>query len=304
MKNFVFSVVCLSLWATTAACSSDDSSVDEVVADQTETPVSMTFKATSASIDTRSQLTGGTQVSWTSGDCIALISMKTDTESNAVASFTTTGSGTSADFTGSVLASKAGRYYAVYPYDRVQGVQAASTGSGMTATVTLPASQTALSGSFAEGLNLAYATATTDGGTLAFSNACNVIKLQLTGDIVSSATRIRLQSASSTPLSGTFSLGLTDGTLTSQSTQNYAEISGTFSAGQSYYLVVAPASLTSGFTLTVYSGDNEISAVTGSNAATLTAGHILELGTLDLKTNTFTEATATNSEFDVDTYNW
>jgi len=122
----------------------------------------------------KTELTGAHKVYWVSKDEISVFSGDINYK------FTTQGSGASAEFSGEITPSES--YYAVYPYDKDFEI------SGATVTCTLPASQNAVSASFAAKSNLAVAKS--QGSTLLFKNVGGLFQLTISrSDIKSVAIK-------------------------------------------------------------------------------------------------------------------
>ena len=137
----------------------------------------------------RTVLTENNKVEWEADDAISLF----DSDSNN--KFTTLTSGPSVTFTGTAQ-DNLGTYYALYPYNEK------ATISGSEITTTLSAEQTALEGSFAKMLNPSVAKSGSD-KTLAFKNACAVVKftLQYTGN--NNITKVMFSGNGGEALAGT-----------------------------------------------------------------------------------------------------
>ena len=145
-------------------------------------------KVFTAGITTKTELVSGNAVHWVAGDNISLFDGVANRE------FTTTDAGATAKFTGS--ASDAATYYALYPY------QAGASCEGGVITATLPATQTAVAGSFANLLNLSVAK-TTD-THLHFKNVCALVAVDLQKYF--EVTSIKLEGRNNEDLAGTLSI--------------------------------------------------------------------------------------------------
>ena len=109
-----------------------------------------------------------------------------------------------ADFSGEALPG-AGSYLAFYPYD-AEGV----TYTDGAIHFTLPVTQTAQAGSFAPGVNPAWAQTTEAGGQLAFHNAAALVKFTLKAEDAAQVSNAVLTDKQSNPLAGGFSLSVAD----------------------------------------------------------------------------------------------
>ena len=230
--------------------------------------VKMEFKA-GVDAMSRTVLTTNNFVEWEAGDAISLF----DSNNNE---FTTSTGGSSVTFTGTAQ-DNLETYYALYPYN------ANATLSGSVIATTLPSEQTALAGSFANMLNPSVAKSGSD-KTLAFKNACALVKftLQYTGN--NNITKVMFSGNGGEALAGTIHIDALSTTPSATVEAEFAEtevtLSGEFTSGKTYYFVTAPAELKNGLSLVFYDNSNKEWKRLGSNPVTLTAGHILDLGTV------------------------
>ena len=230
--------------------------------------VKMEFKA-GVDAMSRTVLTTNNFVEWEAGDAISLF----DSNNNE---FTTSTGGSSVTFTGTAQ-DNLETYYALYPYN------ANATLSGSVIATTLPSEQTALAGSFANMLNPSVAKSGSD-KTLAFKNACALVKftLQYTGN--NNITKVMFSGNGGEALAGTIHIDALSTTPSATVEAEFAEtevtLSGEFTSGKTYYFVTAPAELKNGLSLVFYDNSNKEWKRLGSNPVTLTAGHILDLGTI------------------------
>ena len=212
----------------------------------------VTIQATLDASATKTYL-DGVQVKWEASDSIAVwfgtLDTAMDDTEYKVASIDD-GDARQATFQGFAVDSP--DYMAVYPYVASVGCAVDST-----LTVTLPTVQSATAGGFAKNVNVAVAySKTTD---LAFQNVGGLMAVRLADVGTHSVKSIRLTGTE--PLSGqvikkaTMTIvdetpkptlkdgGIVDGV-------NYVELTGTFTAGNTYYSVALPGSHTD-FTLTL-----------------------------------------------------
>ena len=196
-------------------------------------------KVFTAGITTKTELVSGNAVHWVAGDNISLFDGVANRE------FTTTDAGATAKFTGS--ASDAATYYALYPY------QAGASCEGGVITATLPATQTAVAGSFANLLNLSVAK-TTD-THLHFKNVCALVAVDLQKYF--EVTSIKLEGRNNEDLAGTLSISFDgEGTpvvnsITGASKSITLSNGGAVLAEGVYYFVVAPGTYSNGFKITL-----------------------------------------------------
>ena len=218
---------------------------------------------------TRTQLVENNAVEWESGDAISLFD-----PSGVNNEFTTRESGASVTFTGTAGES-AGTYYALYPYS------AGATIAGSIVTTTLPATQTAKAGSFATMLNPSAAVANAQ-HNLYFKNACALVKFTLGGS--TEVARATLCGNNGEALAGTLTIDASAdvpaATVDADFGETVVTLAGSLTPGNTCYFVVAPGTLSGGLTLTLYDGEGNFWKKTSNNSATLTAGRILNLGTL------------------------
>ena len=247
--------------------------------------VPMTF---TAGMQTRTSLgEDGHAVNWTSGDLVAIYD-GTETLCKFEA---TEVEGSTATLKGD--AEVADTYTAFYPYTNDGTL---TFGDG-TITFTLPAGQEAVAGGFAEGLNPSWAQAKDGSKNLEFQNFCALAKFTVDDSGLDGVTNLTLSANTATEkLAGslTYTIGTdgNDGTLAANDGASQAvTLKGTFEAGQTYYFVVAPGTLTGGITLSYTDSSNGLKYLkTTSNAVTLTAGHILNLGKVTFQPEAITDA--------------
>lgn len=186
----------------------------------------------------------------------------------------------------------AGSYLAFYPYS--EGLTCTDGAVGFT----LPVTQTAQAGSFATGVNPAWAQTTEAGGQLTFHNAAALVKFTLKAEDAAQVSNAVLTDKQSNPLAGGFSLSVTDdgATLTgdAENTSASVKLEGTFGMKNAddqtadYLFVVACGEnqLESGFTLAfnlTNGGQKTLTASGGlGTGQSLAAGVITNLGEIPL----------------------
>lgn len=201
------------------------------------------------------------------------------------------GTAADADFSGEASPG-AESYLAFYPYS--EGLTCTDGAVGFT----LPVTQTAQAGSFATGVNPAWAQTTEAGGQLAFHNAAALVKFTLTAEDAAQVSNAVLTDKQSNPLAGGFSLSVTDdgATLTgdAENTSASVKLEGTFGMKNAddqtadYLFVVAcgEKQLESGFTLAFNLKDGGQKTLTASGGLgtgqSLAAGVITNLGEIPL----------------------
>lgn len=197
------------------------------------------------------------------------------------------GTAATANFSGEASPG-AGSYLAFYPYDA----------KGLTCTdgaihFTLPDTQTAQAGSFAPGVNPAWAQTTEAGGQLTFHNAAALVKFTLTAEDAAQVSNAVLTDTQGKPLAGGFSLSVADGgailTGNSGNTSAFVKLDGNFGNTNADYLFVVACGenqLESGFTLSfnlTNGGQKTLTASGGLGAEkSLAAGVITNLGEIRL----------------------
>ena len=196
---------------------------------------------------TKTVLVDDETIRWQAGDCISVFDLSSNN------SFTTTDSGSVAEFTGE--AAESSRYYFLYPYN-----EQATYSDGFVYT-TLPAQQAASAGTFAPGSNLAVAklnSSTT--GSAVMKNCAGILKFTLSAQSAN-VTSVRVESLDDTPLCGKVKIGVSSDTPSMAAASSGAEDCVTLCSdaafgSASYYLCVIPSQHTEGLkmTLTLSSG--------------------------------------------------
>ena len=280
-----------------AACSKDDL-VPEATqpTDGADGLVEMTFTATAAPA-TRTTLgeKGADEeypVLWTSGDEIVVMPAygKFDKSKLEEMKFTTSiegGTAATATFTGRTQPSENG-YIAFYPADKL--VEYSGKDLNYFVDFTIPTEQRAIAGNFESGIAPAYAKADQEGGDLEFEPMCGLVKFSLAGD-VGKIESVRFE-AGGQVLSGTYSCDLYfNNTLAitgSESSESHVILTGPFVAGEDYYMVVAPCSLSGGFSFTFTRDDDSIHVKNGKIEDGYISGRYMgNFGTIDLSDATF-----------------
>ena len=291
MKQTTIKLLCAGLMMTAAACSSDPET--ENVAPQGER-AQMSFTATSA--ETRTELVDKTKVHWQAGDEIAVFRQ----ESNKVYfdnNFTTAESGPAVTFTGEATAN-AEKYVALYPSSAHVG-----TLNNQQIILNMPDIQNATAGSFDPAANISLAEST-DGETLRFENLFGLVKFSRPTTSNRNIVQATLHGNNGEKLTAT-SIQFPGKTLVSgQYDEEKVVLEGEIATGTDYYFVVRPVELTQGFYITFLDKDGAEYLVKGTKSASIKAGHILNLGELNLEaveknfeynyeTNTFTVYTET-----------
>ena len=293
----------LPLWVLllgVASCDKEDIVAGGNGAEASGERVPMTFTALApqtGQAQTRTELQPGVEedgqttyaVYWNAGDQIGIY------DGQSFQPFTIDlqeGTAADADFSGEASPG-AGSYLAFYPYD-AKGLTYADGAVGFT----LPVTQTAQAGSFATGVNPAWAQTNEAGGQLAFHNAAALVKFTLKAEDAAQVSNAVLTDKQSNPLAGGFSLSVADdgATLTgdAENTSASVKLEGTFGMKNAddqtadYLFVVAcgEKQLESGFTLAFNLKDGGQKTLTASGGLgtgqSLAAGVITNLGEIPL----------------------
>lgn len=279
-----------------AACSKDDL-VPEATqpTDGADGLVEMTFTATAAPA-TRTTLgekgaDGEYPVLWTSGDEIVVMPAygRFDKSELEEMKFTTSIEGdtaATATFTGRTQPSENG-YIAFYPADKL--VEYSGQYLNYFVDFTIPTEQRAIAGNFESGIAPSYAKPKQGSGDLEFNPMCGLVKFSLAGD-VGNIKSVRFE-AGGQVLSGTYSCNLwlsTSYITGSESSESHVILTGPFVAGEDYYMVVAPCSLSDGFSFTFTRDDGSIHVKNGKiKGGYISGGYMGNFGTIDLSDATF-----------------
>lgn len=246
-----------------AACGNEEF-IENVENGAAEQLVPMTFTANMP--QTRTYLSGGTNVHWSKGDEIALWD---DTDKRK---FTATEiDGSSATFTGE--ANSNSRYAAFYPYSAVKARE------DVTFTFTLPAKQTAKWRSFANNLAPSFALVEAPETNLQFKNVCALVKFNLNLTAIDVKT-VSLVARNGEVLAGDLKYKFTDESVVGaeSNTSSRIDLSGPFDPAAYYYFVVRPCTLAEGFSLLVEYNDGTLKRTEVRKPVTLEAGKILDIG--------------------------
>ena len=244
-----------------AACGNEEF-IENVENGAAEQLVPMTFTANMP--QTRTYLSGGTNVHWSKGDEIALWD---DTDKRK---FTATEiDGSSATFTG--MANSNYRYAAFYPYSAVKARD------GVTFTFTLPAKQTAKWRSFANNLAPSFALVEAPETNLQFKNVCALVKFNLNLTAIDVKT-VSLVARNGEVLAGDLKYKFTDESVVGaeSNTSSRIDLSGPFEPAADYYFVVRPCTMLRGFSLYVEYNDGTLKRT--DHSVRLEAGKILDIG--------------------------
>ena len=182
--------------------------------------------------------------------------------------------GSNATFSGP--ATPGADYTAFYPLIAVESMNATSV------NFNLPAEQTAVAGTFANQLAPSVAKATGGSTNLVFDNLCALVKFTAGADMAGEGTLTLVGGNATEALAGKLAYDYTDGALTADEPATRITLKGTFKAGQDYYFVVMPGTLTKGFSLLYDDGKGKLYRKATNKNTELKAGRILNLGELKL----------------------
>lgn len=226
--------------------------------------IPMTFTAGTEDVDSKVALQqDGLTLHWESSDQIKVF----DGSENDLDAFTTTGSGASADFTGSVTTEE-GPYYALYPYqaDASYGLDE-SAENRPTIYAEVPAVQTAVAGSVPSNAFVAVAKSD-DHNYFKFSTICGYIKYTLNQDNVESIT---FSGNNNESLTGKVKIyfnadGIANQTYVSGAMKPTVTLTGDLKNGETYYAAIRPTSFTKGLTVSILYKDGTRSYMTTDTA--------------------------------------
>ena len=253
---------------TLAACGNEEF-IENNPGNGAAKPEFMTFTASAPQTRT---LLDGLNVHWVESDEIAIWDgsegyqkFMVDTESI---------NGSEATFTGPALVSGAD-YTAFYPLIAVESMTNTSI------RFNLPAEQTAVAGTFASNLAPSLAKATGGSTNLEFNNLCALVKFTVPADMAGEGIFTLVGGNGTEALAGKYWVEYSTG---SQSPglerTNRVTLKGNFEAEKDYYFVVLPYQLTKGFSLLYEDSTGKLYRKATGKSVTLTAGRILNLGTL------------------------
>lgn len=198
----------------------------------------------------------------------------------------------SATFSGEVDAA-ATEFYAVYPHD------AGNALAGSTLTAAVPASQTLKAGSFQSGA--AVAVAYTTGNSLAFHQATAILQVTLDTDM-DNVESIEFYGNNNEYVAGAFEVAMNTSTgaitsVTPGTGNKKVTLTGSFSAGETYYLSFIPQDFTNGVTVLVNFDGDKTGIVTSSKRLETVAGtnyQIANFTRISLPKATFAEKNSFN----------
>lgn len=281
MKKYFFTAAALLI---AASCTRE---LPETAAIQNENLVPFTIENANGPViapedGSRTQLGNltGSVVNWTAGDNALLFDNISGCKGHKFTG-TPQSDATKINFAGEVDETST-EYWVLYPYN------SGASKSGSVISTTLSDTQTAVAGSFADKTAISFAHGTRTPGQevvdgLSFSNLCSVIAITIP-TYVDNAKSVVITSNSGTAMAGNISFN-TDGSLNSVSGSSSVTLSGTLSAGATYFAVVAPKDYANGFTLTLTTAGNNTYSASTTKTLEAKPGMIYPLGTLGVKLN-------------------
>ena len=252
MKFMLFAV------AAIAAASCAKEIAPETPQNGTEGLIPMTFTAGTDNVESKVALQeNGVTLHWESSDQISVF------DGTANNKFTTTGSGASADFTGTVNPA-ATEFYALYPYqeDASFGLDE-SAENRATIYAEVPAVQTAVAGSVPSDAFVAVAKSD-NSNNFAFTTICGYIKYTLNQDNVQSIT---FSGNNNESITGKVKIyfnedGTANQTYVSGAMKPTVTLTGDLQNGKTYYAAIRPTSFTKGLTVSILYKDGTRSYMT------------------------------------------
>lgn len=299
-RNFLWTLPLAAVTLVMTACSNDEIIGGESQLGET---VKMTF--TAGAPQTRTILLPGGPgtdwrgVEWQLGDAISVFD-----KNNANNRFGNYDEGDLGKFSGTAVESDS--YIAVYPYNK-QMVCNGKTVSGLS----LPSTQEAVAGTFAQNLSLAWAqTTSSDNMFLEFHHLCAVVKFSIFGQEAEQVETVTLTDNAQKPLGyDKFDIviqgeGENEQAFLNERGESFSSIvlnapNGGFVSGSDYYFVILPdkeqaenAPFQSGLTLSFKMKDESTIEKSTNKAIDLNVGEIANLGSISLE-----EKKITNKEF-------
>jgi len=230
MKTFKFAA--LGLVTLAAVACSKELNNDTTSTDVLMEPIVLHAVQDSTKTHIESIAEGKATINWDNGDAISFFSIAQGGNVSLTASNI---SGASADFSGDIP-SGTEDFAAVYPY-----TSGAVYSSGTITGFSIPTTQTATAGSFANGAALAIATGTKTPGVpevtgLQFKNLCSVLAFTFPSNI-DFANEVIISSKHNETMADNVTISYADAKITSANSTSVTikPASGNFTAGETYY---------------------------------------------------------------------
>lgn len=253
-----------------ASCSSEE---EMQPSEDNQRLTHITFHAGQSATRTIIDATDSKQINWQKGESISILD-----GSSTPRTFTLKEGEGKSEGTFDGMAKETNVYTAVYPQQQGLTLNANSV-EGMV----LPDVQTATAGTFDPKANLMMARTTNADLDLQFYNATAFIKVTPTMD----CEQISIVNADSEQaLAGTMTVTLDESnTISTEITANgthMVSLMGDIKAGNTYYIAVAPGTLTEGSRLGITTSDGKHYGKDISKSVTLTANKVLNLGSISI----------------------
>ena len=192
---------------------------------------------------------------------------------------------TSCTFEGTVTA-VANDYIAVYPYTKGATISKDVISEDVISGVTLPATQTAVAGSFDPSAALMVAKTVSGGRDLAFKNLVGYVKVATDFD----CKQIELCAASGEKLAGAGTISFNEEGTPSFTLGKGAESTitlrpageGTLAAGKTYYIAVPATTLAAGWNISFTATDGKVYSRQGTKQIQFKTNTVINLGTIYL----------------------
>ena len=311
MRNLKF-IFAASLFFAALSCEKVETPSTTPVSDSEDGLVMLTLSTGEA---TKTHLVNGTEIHWDSGDKIKIFTDENYYSSNAFSlkmpdtSPTPNPNGNFAKFSGEI-ASKSTKFWAVYPESKA--VSCPKDGNGANLKVSIPSSQDPTVNSFANDLNVSVAKGVineVDNGTLGiggkyeltepifvnFKNVCTLLKFTAPAN-ASEITSVTISANEVIAGEMTIDYRGDEPNVTGVSGSKSITMTGSFVAGQDYYFVVAPVSI-SGISMTIQA-NGETRYLAKKVNYRLEPGVAKSLGSVDLAKMTKVSATAAHQSPD------
>lgn len=221
---------------------------------------------------------GKATIYWNVGDAISILS--TDKGGNIELTASDI-KGNQATFAGDVVAGTT-TFAAVYPY-----TLGASYSSGTITGFSIPTTQTATAGSFANGAALAMAKGEKTASpevSLTFNNLCSVLAFTFPSNITF-ANEVTITAKNGGKIAGEVTIDYNTAAITAATATSVVikPASGNFTAGETYYITVAPGTYTDGVSFTIKTAGGNTYYRATSKTINAAAGGIYPLGKLSLE---------------------
>lgn len=201
-----------------------------------------------------------------------------------------------AEFSG--LTEETSEYIAVYPYNETFSLTESST----EVTLAFPSSQKVVAGSFDPEANLSVAKAT--GKNLLFRNVGALLKITVGNDGIK-GIKVAGKGASDV-LAGQVVVGIKGGAApTVESVVSGSAsvvLTGEFSKGQSYYLVVLPGKFESGLSLSLTNSDGVTIAFSNNASLEVLRNEVIDLGTVTVPADRWIQSYVLNGKAEVEAF--